>query len=55
VTPFAVGDAVRHERFGSGEVLAADAEGVTVVFHGVGEKRVDAAWLAPVDERRDAA
>jgi ATP-dependent DNA helicase RecQ len=48
-SPFGAGDPVMHQRFGRGEVIAADAEGVTVVFAGVGEKRLDAAYLSRAD------
>ena len=44
--PFARGDPVSHCSFGRGEVVAADAEAITVLFSGVGEKRVDAGFLA---------
>jgi ATP-dependent DNA helicase RecQ len=46
--PFARGDWVAHRTFGRGEVVAADAEGVTAVFAGVGEKRVDAGYLTKI-------
>jgi hypothetical protein len=39
----------RHEGFGRGDVVAADAEGVTVDFGGIGKKRLDAAYLRRED------
>ncbi|HYE94144.1 MAG TPA: helicase-related protein, partial [Terriglobales bacterium] len=42
---FVRGTAVSHATFGRGEVVAADPETVTVVFAGIGEKRVDAGYL----------
>jgi ATP-dependent DNA helicase RecQ len=46
---FAEGDRVLHHIFGPGEVAMADAETVTVIFAGLGEKRVDATYLARHD------
>ena len=43
--PFRPGEPVAHRTFGRGEVTGVDVEGVTVVFAGVGEKRVDAGFL----------
>ena len=40
---------VTHRTFGRGEVVAADADSVTVVFERVGEKRVDSGYLTPIE------
>jgi ATP-dependent DNA helicase RecQ len=48
VLPFGPRDRVRHGAFGEGEVVAADPDGVRVVFREIGEKRVDASWLTRV-------
>jgi hypothetical protein len=45
VSPFTRGDWVSHRTFGRGEVIAADAEAVTAVFVGVGQKAVDPAYV----------
>lgn len=44
--PFAVGEAVRHQQFGSGQVLEVDAQKVTVEFAGeAGTRVVQASYL----------
>lgn len=47
VSPFARGQAMRHRRFGTGEVVTVDPEGATVAFPAAGVKRLDTAYLRP--------
>jgi len=52
--PFERGTVVSHQAFGRGEVVAADPDVVTVVFAGVGEKRVDPAYVSRIEPNAGA-
>ena len=50
---FAVGDRVFHQKFGYGEVLAADDNKLDVEFDHAGSKKVVARWVIPADQVDD--
>ena len=50
---FAAGDRVFHRKFGYGEVLAAEADRLTVAFDKAGEKHVVAGFLVAADQAGD--
>jgi len=52
--PFERGTVVSHQAFGRGEVVAADPDVVTVVFAGVGEKRVEPAYVSRIEPNAGA-
>ena len=50
VCPFEIGQRVFHQKFGYGEVKAAEGDKVTVAFEKAGEKKVVARFLAAPDD-----